>query len=218
MRTHVARRAGLVTALLAIGLCAGVTAADAATPPGAASLGSANFSKPGTMVSVPTLGACSVSGPKTVTVGAVSKPGVIFGGGTSSCTITVVDPSRHLTTTKSQTTGRDFELSALVPKGGPRISIGSYQVSCTGSQRQTSAGWGASGLYGVKPLPAHMPANYTQQITNRRGKVLATAEFNIEDLPGDGSINLTMLRITFAPASGYSGSVTVGSAACTPTP
>jgi hypothetical protein len=42
--------------------------------------------------------------------------------------------------------------------------------------------------------------------------------FNIQNLPGDGSIGLTMLRITFLPASGISGQVVLGHTSCSPTP
>jgi len=194
----------------------GSAAAD--TPAGVADLGSADFTKAGTAITIPTLAPCNVDGAASGSSAAVRKTGITFGGGTTSCTTTVVDPETDATTTKSQATGNDFELSALVSAGGPRIKLRSYRVSCTATQNGTDASWTFSGMTGIGSLPSPVPANYPKAITKSGGIVLATALFNIVDLPGDGSISLTMLRITFESASGITGSVTLGSTACSPTP
>lgn len=199
-------------------LTVGATPAMAQPPQGVAALGSAHFTKSGNTVDVPDLAPCSVDGTTTASSGAVVKSGLTFGGGTSSCTTTVVDPETEETTTKSTATGRDFHLSALVGAGGPRIRIGTYTVTCTATQTKTNAGWSFGGMSGMSGFPAQFPTNYTKAINKRDGTVLANAVFNIVELPGDGSISLTMLRITFTPASGIDGSVTIGTTACAPTP
>ncbi|MGH8882907.1 MAG: hypothetical protein ACRD0P_37130, partial [Stackebrandtia sp.] len=197
MRTH-ALRAGIVTALVAAGLGAGVGSASADTPAGMADLGSAGFTKAGTTVTVPVLAPCSVDGATSASSPAVKKTGLAFGGGMSSCTTTVVDPETEETTTKSTATGKDFELSALVSAGGPRVRIRSYTVTCTATQGGTNSSWTFSGLTGIGSLPSPVPESYTKPIMKSNGTVLADAVFNLHDKPGDGSIALTMLRITFA--------------------
>ncbi|GAA4539796.1 hypothetical protein [Amycolatopsis samaneae] len=218
MRSTITKRAGALTALLVAGLAAGTLPAHAQNPAGVASLGSAGFTKAGTTSTIPALAPCAVEGPTSASSGLVTKPGVSFGGGTSSCTTTVTDPANDVTTTTSKATGTNFELSALVSLGGPRIRIRNYEVTCTATQTQTNANWTFGGLSGITGLPSPMPANYTKPLTKSGGTVLANAVFNTQTLPGDGSISLTMLRIEFTPESGISGSVTVGSTACSPTP
>ncbi|QRP45466.1 hypothetical protein [Amycolatopsis sp. FDAARGOS 1241] len=210
------RRAGLVAAVVVAGGVVTGGMAHADTPAGVADLGEASFTKGATTVTVPTLAPCAVEGPTSASAESVTKPGLTFGGGTSSCTTTVVDPDNDTTTTKSTATGKNFELSALVSAGGPRIRLASYTVTCDAAQRQTNANWTFSGLAGITGLPSPMPANYTKPITKANGTVLANAVFNTQTLPGDGSISLTMLRIDFAPASGITGAVTVGRTSCSP--
>lgn len=205
-------------ALAAAGLLAAAGTAAADAPAGVADLGNANFTKAGTTISIPTQAPCAVEGPTSGSATAVSQPGVRFGGGTSSCTTEVTDPANDVTTTTSTATGNNFELSALVSSGGKRIRISSYTVTCKATQSGSNANWTLSGLTGISGLPSPIPANYTKPLTKSDGTVLANAVFNIQTLPGDGSMTLTMLRIDFAPASGASGSVTVGHTACSPTP
>ncbi|WP_158893557.1 hypothetical protein [Amycolatopsis anabasis] len=218
MRGTVARWSGLAGTLFLIGLGGGIAPAQAGTPAGTANLGSADFTKSGTTSTIPVLAECAVEGPTSASSAPVSRPGVRFGSGTSACTTTVTDPANDVTTTTSKATGSDFELSALVSVGGPRIRIRNYEVTCTGTQSQTSANWHFSGLSGITGLPSPMPVNYTKPITKSNGTVLANAVFNIQTLPGDGSIALTTLRIDFLPASTITGSVRLGHAACGPTP
>ncbi|WP_406640398.1 hypothetical protein [Amycolatopsis sp. WGS_07] len=205
-------------ALAATGLLTATGTAAADSPAGIADIGNANFTKTGTTISIPTQAPCAVEGPTTGSADPVSQPGVRFGGGTSSCTTEVTDPANDVTTTTSTATGNNFELSALVSTGGKRIRIGSYTVTCKATQSGTNANWTLSGLSGITGLPSPIPANYTKPLTKTDGTVLANAVFNIQTLPGDGSMTLTMLRIDFAPASGASGSVTIGHTACAPTP
>ena len=218
MRSNIARRAALVGTLLLAGLGAGVVPATAEPQAGVANIGSANFTKSGTTVAVPTQGHCSVDGPTSATASVVTKTGITFGGGTSACTTTVTDPNTDATSTVSTATGKNFELSALVTAGGPRIKLATFKVTCTASQTQTNASWSFGGLSGISGLPAQVPPKYTKPITKTGGTVLANAVFNVQNLPGDGSIGLTMLRIDFLPASGISGSVTLGHTSCSPTP
>jgi len=206
----------LAVAVGIAGALAGTAAAD--TPAGEADLGFAHFVKSGTTVDVPTLARCLVDVTASGSSGPVVQAGVAFGGGNGSCTRTVVDPSTDVTSTHSTVTGQNFELSALVGAGGPRIKIDSYRLTCDGTPGHTSASWGFSGMSGLPPLPSPVPAGYTQMIKKADGAVLATAVFDTITQPGDGSTSMTMLTINFAPDSGISGSVTVGDTACAPTP
>ncbi|RJQ84550.1 hypothetical protein [Amycolatopsis panacis] len=221
------RRAGLAGVLVAAGgLLAGpgtaqaapLSGASAAGLAGVADAGSAAFTKGTSTIIISPVAPCSVDGPETEASGAAMSSGVAFGGGKSSCTTKITDPATSRTETTSTTTGKNFELSALVSARGPRVKLGSYTVTCTGMQRQTSANWTYSGLSGITGLPSPIPVNYAKPLTRPDGTVLATAVFNAQTTPGNGSIGLTMLRIDFAPASGISGSVSVGRTACSPTP
>ena len=213
------RTLGCLAVFTAALVCVAAPPAAADTPAGAADLGSADFTKAGTTVTVPTLAPCSVDGAETASSGVVKKTGLTFGGGTSSCTTTVVSEDDGTTATSSKANGKDFELSALVSLGGPRIKLRSYSVTCDANQSGTNARWSFSGMTGISALPSPVPAGYTRAITKgSAGPVLANAIFNIQSKPGDGSIAITMLRIEFAPASGITGSVTLGTAGCTPTP
>jgi hypothetical protein len=189
------------------GLATAVSPAAAAGSPGVADIGSASF----TRVEIPAQGHCSLLGPTTTTAQVVSKPGITFGGGTSSCTTS--GPA-----TKSTATGKNFELSALTGAGGPRVKLASFTVTCEGTQTQTSANWTYGGMSGITNPPSPVPVGYVSPLRKPDGTVLANAVFNIQDLPGDGSIGLTMLRIEFLPPSGLSGAVTLGRTSCSPTP
>lgn len=203
-------RSTIVTALVVAGLA--VTPAAGASPASAsASIGSASFTKAGTTVEVPTQGHCSIDGPTSATAPVVSKPGVTFGGGTSSCTSS---PD----STSSSSTGKNFELSALMSAGGPRVKLATFTVKCEGTHTQTSANWSYGGMSGITNPPNPVPVGYVSPIRKPDGTPLANAVFNIQTLPGDGSIALTMLRIDFLPASGMSGVVSLGRTSCSPTP
>ncbi|MFC3449781.1 hypothetical protein [Amycolatopsis speibonae] len=219
MRITIASRAGLVGALLLAGLGAGAAPAAASNPSGVASLGSAAFTKgSSTPISIASLADCAVEGPTSNSSGAVSKTGITFGGGTSTCTTTVVDPANDVTATSSVAEGKNFELSALVSAGGPRIKVKTYKVSCNATQTSTNASWTYGGATGIGTLPSPVPVGYVKPITKSNGTLLAEAVFNEQTLPGDGSIGLTMLRIKFAPASNITGEVVIGRTACSPTP
>ncbi|SFW47612.1 hypothetical protein [Amycolatopsis australiensis] len=218
MRKTIARRAGLAGTLLVAALAVAAAPAQADPQPGAANIGSAEFTKSGTTITVPTQGQCSLEGPTSATAQTVSKQGITFGGGTSSCTTTVTDPNTQATTTTSTATGKNFELSALVSAGGPRVKLSTFTVTCTATQTQTNANWSYGGMSGIPNPPSPVPVGYVAPIKRSNGTVLANAVFNTQNLPGDGSIALTMLRITFLPASGITGEVTLGNTSCAPTP
>lgn len=214
MRVTIVRLA----ATLAAGLAVTAAPAQAAPQPGVANIGSAEFTKAGSTIKVPTQGHCSIGGPTSATAQQVSKPGITFGGGTSACTTTVTDPNTSATTTTSTATGKNFELSALVSTGGPRLRLSTFTVTCTATHTQTSANWTFGGMSGLTNPPNPVPASYVSPIRKPDGTALANAVFNIQNLPGDGSVGLTMLRIDFLPASGISGQVTLGHTSCSPTP
>ncbi|WP_167441787.1 hypothetical protein [Amycolatopsis vastitatis] len=215
MRVTIVR---LAATLVAAALAATPAPAQAAPQPGVANIGSAEFTKAGATIKVPTQGHCSIGGPTSATAQQVSKPGITFGGGTSSCTTTVTDPNTSATTTTSTATGKGFELSALVSTGGPRIKLSTFTVTCTATHTQTNANWTFGGMSGLTNPPNPVPASYVSPIKKPDGTALANAVFNIQNLPGDGSVGLTMLRIDFLPASGISGQVTLGHTSCSPTP
>lgn len=204
-------RGTVVTALVAALAATSPSAAFAEPRQGVADIGSASFTKAGSTVEVPTQGHCSITGPTSANAPSVSKPGVTFGGGTSSCTTTE-------TSAKSTATGKNFELSALVSAGGPRVKLASFTVTCEGTRTQTSANWSYGGMSGITNPPNPVPVGYVSPLRKADGTALANAVFNIQSLPGDGSIGLTMLRIDFLPASGISGAVSLGRTSCTPTP
>ncbi|MFI9812334.1 hypothetical protein [Saccharothrix variisporea] len=214
----IARRAGAVAAALAIG--AAGTPALAAGPAGVASTGSADFTKSGQQVVVPPQARCAVEGPTTASSPAISRTGIRFGEGNSSCTTTVVDPDTNTTTTKSEATGNGFELSALVAAGGPRLKVGKWKVTCDATDAGTTAGWSLGGLSGFPGLPEEIPNNYVHEVKNGSGTVLARVTFSEVVLPepNDGSLALTLLHFRFTEESGVRGSVKVGETACAPTP
>ncbi|MCR6485356.1 hypothetical protein M8542_21240 [Amycolatopsis sp. OK19-0408] len=213
MRKTITLAGTVVLAALAV-----AAPAQAAPQPGVAQIGSAEFTKSGSTITVPVQGKCSVDGPTTATAQVVTKTGITFGGGTSSCTTTVTDPATDATTTTSKATGKNFELSALVSAGGPRIKLSTFTVTCTATQTQTNANWSYGGMSGIPNPPSPVPVGYVSPIKKSNGTVLANAVFNIQNLPGDGSIGLTMVRINFLPASGISGQVILGHTSCSPTP
>jgi hypothetical protein len=195
-------RSTIVTAVVVTGLAAS-SPSSASPQPGVADIGSAAF----TAVEVPPQAPCAIGGPSSATAERVSKPGITFGGGTSSCT-----------DTKVTATGKDFELTALLRAGGPRVRLSSFTVTCERAPGQTSANWSYGGLSGIANPPSPVPVGYVSPLRKSDGKVLANAVFNIQNLPGDGSVGLTMLRIDFLPESGISGTVELGRTSCSPTP
>lgn len=212
--------AGAVVALT----FASAAPALASNPPGTASAGSAGFSKPGQTVEVAPLAVCDVNpdvaGTVTGSSPAVTRTGLRFGETSSTCTTEVVNPDEFLTRTSSVAKGTGFELSALTAAGGPRLRISEWTVNCDADDQGTRAGWQLKGMTGWAGLPPQLPSGYVHDVKANDGTVLAKAAFTTTVLPepNDGSLAMTLLRITFEPPSGYTGSVTVGSVACSPTP
>ncbi|MEU4745907.1 hypothetical protein AB0G02_36340 [Actinosynnema sp. NPDC023658] len=214
-----ARRVVAVTAALVLGLVV-APPAWAANPAGVASVGSAAFGKAGTQVSVPPLAPCAVDGTTTNSSEAVTRTGVRFGPGTSSCTREVVDPANNTTRTRSEAIGSDFELSALMSVGGPRLRVAKWKLACTGTESGTNAGWAADGLQGFTGLPDQIPTNHVHEVKAADGTVLATATFGETTFPepNDGGIAMNLMHLRFTPASTLTGEVVVGATACSPTP
>ena len=215
---------GVVLAALLTATPAAATPA-AATPAGTAVAGSANFTRPGQpAVVVSPLASCAVDPdrPGTVTgsAQAVSRTGIKFGASTATCTTTVVDEPEWVTTTRSEAGGSGFELSALVAQGGPRLRVGTWKITCDATQTGTNASWSLGGVSGFTGLPQQIPPGHVHQVKGKNGTVLARALFSevIFPVPNDGSITLHLLKITFEPASGHSGEIRLGTAACAPTP
>ncbi|MBW4720651.1 hypothetical protein [Saccharothrix obliqua] len=205
------RGAAAVTAALAVGVL-GVPAA-AANPPGAASAGSADFTQSGRRVVVPPLAPCALGGPESASSPAVAEPGIRFGKGGSSC-------ARSGAETTSTATGSDFELTALVAVGGPRLAFREWHVTCTGRREGTSGGWRVDGVAGFPGLPDDIPPNHVHEVRTAGGDVLARVTFNETVLPqpNDGSLALNLAHLRFTERSGITGEVVVGAAACSPTP
>jgi hypothetical protein len=219
MSSTTARRAGVVAFGIVAGLVASAAPALAASPAGVASLGFVEFTKAGKTTSLPSQAPCSVDGVTSNSAPAVNdKPGVKFGGGTSSCTTKPVGDDR--TETTSEATGQAFELSALVSDGGPRLKVGSWKAVCVGKEAGTDAGWQLGGLVGFTGLPTQIPTNYVHQVKSANGVVLATATFSEVVLPepNDGSMAINAVHLRFTPASSVTGEIVLGSAACSPTP
>ncbi|ANZ35725.1 hypothetical protein BBK82_06170 [Lentzea guizhouensis] len=196
----------------------------AANPPGRASSGSADFAKADQTFKVEPLAVCDVNPDQAGTVTgsspAVSRPGLKIGATSSTCTTTVVNEAEQITTTRSTAGGTGFELSALVAQKGPRLKINEWSINCTADQEGTQAGWELKGVSGWAGLPPQIPPGHVHDVKSSTGTVLARAKFTetVFPAPNDGSLSMTLLKLTFEPASGYTGSVTLGTAACSPTP
>ena len=160
------------------------------------------------------------AGTVTGTSPAVSRSGLKIGETTSTCTTTVVNEAEFITTTKSQAKGKVFELSALVAAKGPRLKIGEWTITCDADDKGTQAGWELKGMSGWTGLPQQIPSGYVHDIKASNGTVLAKAKFTdtVFPVPNDGSIAMTLLKLTFEPSSGYTGTITIGRTACSPTP
>jgi hypothetical protein len=221
-RGHVQKSliAGAVVALT----LATAAPAFASNPPGTASAGSADFAKADQTFKVEPLAVCNVkpdeAGTVTGSSPAVSRSGLKIGESSSTCTTEVVNPDEFITRTRSVATGKAFELSALVAAKGPRLKIGEWKITCEGTETGTSAGWELKAMSGWTGLPQQIPSGYVHDIKASNGTVLARAKFTdtVFPVPNDGSLAMTLLKITFEPSSGYSGSITVGTTACSPTP
>jgi hypothetical protein len=210
------KRLGLGGAIVLAVVLGGSAPALATASDGTASLGSTAFGRTNqSQILVGPMAPCDVHGTTSNSSGPIAKNGVTFGGGTSSCTTTTANGAK---TTKSVATGKNFDLTALVGGGGPRIRMASYSATCNGSSTGTNAGWAFGGLSGVTGLPAQIPSNYVYQVKKSNGTVLAEitfGEFIIPD-PSDGSISLNALHIRFKPGSSYTGDIILGSTACSP--
>lgn len=216
--------AGVVIALT----FASAAPALAANPPGVASSGSADFAKADQTFKVAPLAVCNVNpdaaGTVTGASPAVSRTGLKIGETSSTCTTEVVNPDQFLTKTRSVATGTGFDLSALAglagAQKGPRLKIASWSVDCAADEKGTQAGWELKGMSGWTGLPQQIPSGYVHEVKANNGTVLARAKFTdtVFPVPNDGSLAMTLLKITFEPSSGYTGSITVGTVACSPTP
>jgi hypothetical protein len=216
MRITSRLKLGAVGAALVGGLCVVSTGqAQAATPDGIASIGSATISMAGSANQLTAVAQCNVDDRATNSTAGPSIAGVVsFGAGTTRCLKNLA----HNTTT-STAIGTRFQLDALDQAGGPRIRIANYQVTCSATTEGTSASWQFSGLTGLGVLPRHIPSNYSVSIRGDTGQVVAKVIFNEVTLshPNDGSITLNLLHIKLLPTSGLSGDVIVGATACSPT-
>ncbi|MFI6097876.1 hypothetical protein ACIA8G_20145 [Lentzea sp. NPDC051213] len=198
--------------------------AFASNPQGTASAGSADFAKADQTFKVEPLAVCNVNpdqaGTVTASGPAVSRSGLKIGETSSTCTTEVVNPDEFLTRTKSVAKGKGFELSTLVGQKGPRLKIGEWTINCDADEKGTSVGWELKGMSGWTGLPQQIPSGYVHEVKASSGVVLARAKFTdtVFPVPNDGSISMTLLKLTFEPSSGYTGSITVGTAACSPTP
>ena len=196
----------------------------AANPPGRASAGSADFAKADQTYQVEPLAVCDVNPEQAGTVTgsspAVSRPGLKIGETTSTCETTVVNEAEFITKTRSSARGTGFELSVLTAQQGPRLKINEWAITCTADEAGTQAGWQLKGMSGWGGLPAQIPPGHVHEIKSSTGTVLARAKFTdtVLPVPNDGSLAMTLLKLTFEPPSGYTGSITLGTTACSPTP
>lgn len=215
-RTLATWRTAAVGTALACGLLTAAPGHATTTPDGVASLGSITVSIDGQDESMAPLAQCDVDGQTTNSTPGDRIAGVAsYGAGHSACT---TDTTANTTT--STATGSRFELDALLPYGGPRIRLSSWQVTCSATTHGTNTGWSYSGLSGIPALPQQVPQNYTVPIHGSGGQLVADAIFNEVVLPdpNDGSITLNMLHVVLFPDGGpASGDIYVGQTACSPT-
>jgi hypothetical protein len=214
MFSRSARRvgAGAVAVLAAMAL----TAIPAgATPLGQTSLGSVDVTRGGRPVTVPPIAQCDVTADQQNSSNGTHAYGVAnFGAGTTSCT-----EDAGAKTAKMTASGNSFDLTALVPYGGPEIRLANYSASCSATTTSTTAAFQFSGLQGVT-APKPIPANYTATV-GPADDPQARVTFNevIQADPNDGSVTINMLHIQLYPNGDgpMSGDVIVGHAACSPT-
>ncbi|MGW6445345.1 hypothetical protein [Lentzea sp. NPDC055074] len=200
----------------------------AANPPGTASSGSADFAKADQAFKVAPLAVCDVNpdtaGTVTGSSPAVSRTGLLIGETTSACKTEWVNQAQFLSKTTSEARGTGFDLSALagLPGGkkGPRLKIGEWTVTCSADEKSTTVGYTLKKMSGWGELPNPLPSGHVHDVKASNGTVLARAKFadTVLPVPNDGSISMTLLKITFEPSSGYTGSITLGTTACSPTP
>ena len=216
------RTLAIVAVVVVLAVLVAVPAqASQATDAGTASAGSANVVRNGHPSAVPSVGACSLTGPQhNSSTGAIDAGVVTYGAANATCG---ADATAH--TSKSVANGTNFALSALQSYGGPTIKIANYQVTCSATTGGTNASWQFSGLSGIT-TPQQIPNNYVIPVKSANGRLLANVILNEVILPdpNDGSITLNMMHIVLFPtgtAPGQiplSGDIYVGSTACSPTP
>jgi hypothetical protein len=213
MFSRSARRvgAGAVAVVAAMAL----TAVPAeATPLGQTSLGQVDVTRAGHEVTVPPIAPCDVTADQQNSSRGTHAYGVAtFGAGSTSCT-----KDAGAKTARMQATGDSFDLTALVPYGGPEIKLSNYSAGCSATTTSTTANFQFSGLQGVT-APKPIPANYTTTV-GPADNPQARVTFNevIQAQPNDGSVTINMLRIQLYPNGDgpMSGEIIVGHAACSP--
>ena len=215
MLSRSARRvgAGAVAVIAAMTL----TAVPAeATPLGQTSLGSVDVTRGGHAVTVPPIAPCDVTADQQNTSKGTHAYGVAtFGAGSTTCT-----KDAAARTARMQAAGDSFDLTALMPYGGPEIKLANYSASCAATTTSTTANFQFSGLQGVT-APKPIPANYTTTV-GPADNPQARVTFNevIQAEPNDGSVTINMLRIQLFPNGDgpMGGEIIVGHAACSPVP
>ena len=215
MLSRSARRvgAGAVAVVAAMAL----TAVPAeATPLGQTSLGQVDVTRAGHAVTVPPIAPCDVTADQQNTSKGTHAYGVAtFGAGSTTCT-----KDAEARTARMQAAGDSFDLTALMPYGGPEIKLANYSASCAATTTSTTANFQFSGLQGVT-APKPIPANYTTTV-GPADNPQARVTFNevIQAEPNDGSVTINMLRIQLFPNGDgpMGGEIIVGHAACSPVP
>jgi hypothetical protein len=213
MFSRSARRVG--AGAVAVFAAMALTAVPAgATPLGQTSLGQIDVTRAGRPVTVPPIAQCDVTADQQNSSKGTHAYGVAtFGAGSTTCT-----RDAGAKTAKMQATGDSFDLTALVPYGGPEIKVANYSASCTATATSTTASFQFSGLQGVT-APKPVPPGYTATVgpaDNPRARV--TFNEVIQAQPNDGSVTINMLHIQLFPNGDgpMSGEIIVGHAACSP--
>lgn len=212
MLSRSVRRVGAGAAVVSTALVLGAVPAGA-TPLGQTSLGSVDVTRAGHTVTVPPIAQCDVTADQTNSSDGAHANGVAtFGGGNTTCT-----KDATAKTAKMEATGSSFDLTALVPYGGPEIRVSNYTASCSAQVGSTNVSFSFSGLEGVS-APKPIPADYVATV-GPADAPQAKVTFNEVILadPNDGSVTINMLHIQLYPNGGpVSGDVIVGRAACSP--
>jgi hypothetical protein len=213
MLSRSARRVG--AGAVAVFAAMALTAVPAgATPLGQTSLGQVDVTRAGHAVTVPPIAQCDVTADQNNSSNGTHAYGVAsFGAGSTTCT-----KDAGAKTAKMQATGNGFDLTALVPYGGPEIKLSDYSAGCVATTTSTTANFQFSGLQGVT-APKPIPANYTTTV-GPADNPQARVTFNevIQAQPNDGSVTINMLHIQLFPNGDgpMSGEIIVGHAACSP--
>lgn len=169
----------------------------------------------GKQIVEPPIAGCDVNGQPQGSTEGVEAPdeSASYGKGDTSC-------SRAQDGTASvRASGHRFSTRALTRYGGPEIRVRDFKANCSTTGFGANGSIEVSGVTGID-LPKDIPANHTVPVHSREnGALIANVVVNESRAPHppDGSLRVSVMRITLFPQGGpASGDIVVGQARCAP--